>query len=153
MGLLKEFKEFAMRGNVMDLAVAVIMGNAFNKIVTSLVADVIMPPISNVISGVDIKNWTIDLPNFRAAASAVTEGVDKVAAAATAEPVTIKIGEFLQNTLDFVIVAFCIFMMIKLLNFLTRKKKEDPKPAELSPQEKLLTEIRDLLKSQSKPQA
>lgn len=143
MGLLKDFKEFAMRGNVVDMAVGVIMGTAFGKIVNSLVADVIMPPVSNLMGGVNVKDWVIELPDVKSAAAAAAGD-----ATAVAEPVVVKIGSFLQSTLDFLIVAICIFVMVRLMNTLWKKKEEAPKPAELSGEEKLLTEIRDLLKSQ-----
>lgn len=143
MGLLKEFKEFAMRGNVIDMAVGIIMGTAFGKIVNSLVTDVIMPPVSNLMGGVNVKDWVIQLPDVKsAAAAAVGE------AGAKAEPVVIHIGSFLQTTLDFIIVAACIFLMIRLMNVLWKKKEEKAPPPELSTEEKLLIEIRDLLKTQ-----
>ena len=143
MGLLKEFKEFAMRGNVIDMAVGIIMGTAFGKIVNSLVTDVIMPPVSNLMGGVNVKDWVIQLPDVKsAAAAAVGE------AGAKAEPVVIHIGSFLQTTLDFIIVAACIFLMIRLMNVLWKKKEEKTPPPELSTEEKLLIEIRDLLKTQ-----
>jgi large conductance mechanosensitive channel len=134
MGLLKEFKEFAMRGNVVDLAVGVIMGAAFGKIVDSLVKNVITPPIGYVIGGKQFEDLKAPLPAITIAGK-------------TLEPVTVNYGAFLQSTFDFVIIAFCIFLLIKVMNMLWKKKAEAPKPAELSTQEKLLTEIRDLLKS------
>lgn len=136
---LNEFKEFAMRGNVLDMAVGVIIGGAFGKIVSSLVNDVIMPPIGWLIGGVDFSKLKIELP-----AKQLMEGV-------VSEPATINYGVFLQTLLDFIIVAFCIFLMIKGVNKLSRKKKEapaEPAPApEPSAEEKLLAEIRDLLKN------
>lgn len=134
MSFLKEFREFAMRGNVVDLAVGVIIGAAFGKIVSSLVADIIMPPLGLLIGGIDFKDfhWVI-----RAAH-------DKQPA------VVMNYGNFLQNVFDFIVVAFAIFSAIKLMNKLRRtepeKPKEDPKP---TAEEKLLTEIRDLLKQQN----
>lgn len=135
MALLKEFKDFAMRGNVIDLAVGVIIGGAFGKIISSLVADVIMPPIGLLIGGV---NFT-DLKLVMKPAEMV-DGVQKAA-------VTLNYGNFLQVTFDFLIVAFCIFLFVKGINALSKKKEEAPAaPPEPSTQEKLLTEIRDLLK-------
>ena len=135
MGFIKEFKEFAMRGNVMDMAIGVIIGGAFGKIVTSLVNDIIMPPIGWLIGGINFKDLTVDLP-----VNPLTPDL---------EPVTINYGAFLQTTLDFLIVAFCIFLLIKGINMLNRKK-EEPAPAPEEPkgptQEELLAEIRDLLK-------
>lgn len=125
--MLKEFKEFAMRGNVVDMAVGIIIGAAFGKIVSSLVADVIMPPIGMIMGGVD----------FSDLAFALGEGADAA---------TINYGVFINTVLDFLIVAFAIFMVIKGMN--SMKKKEEAKPAEPpkpSKEEVLLTEIRDLL--------
>ena len=137
MKFLDEFKQFAMRGNVVDKAVGVIIGGAFGKIVSSLVSDVIMPPIGWLIGGVDFKDLKIALP----ANPLAPEG---------AEPVSIGYGAFLQNVLDFLIIAFCIFLIVKGITALTKKKKEEEKaaaPAEPSEDIKLLTEIRDLLKN------
>jgi large conductance mechanosensitive channel len=136
MGLLKEFKDFAMRGNVIDLAVGVIIGGAFGKIITSLVADVIMPLIGLLVAGVtftDLK-WEMKAPGL-------VNGVLKPA-------VYLNYGNFLQVTFDFLVVAFCIFMFIKGMNTLARKKEEAPvaTPDAPSKEEILLTEIRDLLK-------
>lgn len=125
MSFVKEFKEFAIKGNVMDMAVGVIIGGAFGKIVTSLVGDVLMPIIGVFTGGL----------NFTSLAITVGEA-------------EIKYGQFLQNIFDFIIIALCIFLMIKGMNSLKRKKVEEPAPvpAEPSNEEKLLTEIRDLLK-------
>ncbi len=127
MSFVKEFKEFAIKGNVMDMAVGVIIGGAFGKIVTSLVGDVLMPIIGVFTGGL----------NFSSLAITVGEA-------------EIKYGQFLQNIFDFIIIALCIFLMIKGMNSLKRKKVEEPAPepapAEPSNEEKLLTEIRDLLK-------
>lgn len=132
MGLAKEFKEFAMRGNVVDMAVGVIIGAAFGKIVSSLVKDVIMPPIGYLIGGVDFSDLKISI-------KALLEGQ---------EPVTINYGIFLQTVFDFLIIAFVIFMMIKLLNRLKRKEEAIPAaPPAPSKEELLLTEIRDILKN------
>jgi len=137
MSLLKEFKDFAMRGNVIDLAVGVIIGGAFGKIVASLVADVIMPPIGLLVGGVNFTDLKWDLK-----AAKVVDGVEKAA-------VTLNYGNFLQVTFDFIIVAFAIFMFIKGMNRLNKKKEEVPAPAAPpapSKEELLLAEIRDLLK-------
>ena len=137
MSLLKEFKSFAMRGNVIDLAVGVIIGGAFWKIVASLVADVIMPPIGLLIGGVNF----VDL-KWEMKAAEIVDGVEKAA-------VTLNYGNFLQVTFDFIIVAFAIFMFIKGMNRLNKKKEEAPAPAAPpapSKEELLLAEIRDLLK-------
>jgi len=132
--MLKEFREFAMRGNVVDLAVGVIIGAAFGKIVSSLVADIIMPPLGLLIGGIDFKQfaWTLR--------SAVGD----------TPAVVMHYGIFIQNVFDFVIVAFAIFMAIKLINKLNRKKKEEPKaPPAPTKEEVLLAEIRDILKHQN----
>lgn len=134
MSLLKEFREFAMRGNVVDLAVGVIIGAAFGKIVSSLVADIIMPPLGLLIGGVDFRQFAITL---RAAQGEIPA-------------VVMHYGIFIQNVFDFVIVAFAIFMAIKVINRLNRQKKEEPKaPPAPSKEEVLLSEIRDLLKEQN----
>lgn len=140
---LQDFKSFAMKGNVVDMAVGVIIGGAFGKIVTSVVNDIIMPPIGWLIGGVNFKDLKLELPINPIS---VKEGVEAV-------PVTINYGNFLQTTFDFLIIAFCIFLMVKGIAKLTTKKKEEPKPATPpappapSAEEKLLTEIRDLLKN------
>lgn len=136
---LSEFKQFAMRGNVLDMAVGVIIGGAFGKIVSSLVDDLIMPPIGWIIGGVNFSELKISLPTVEVAG-------EKLPAA------TINYGNFLQTTLDFVIIALCVFLLVKGINRLARKnaaaaKEEAPKAPEPSAEEKLLTEIRDLLKS------
>ncbi len=145
MGLLKEFKDFAMRGSVVDLAVGVIIGAAFGKIVNSLVADVIMPPIGYLIGGVKFTELKANLPAITIKVpdpESPGSFMDK-----TLEAVTVNYGNFLQTTFDFLIVAACVFLMVKIMNILWKKKVEDPKPKELTMEEKLLTEIRDLLKS------
>ena len=134
MSLLQEFKEFAMRGNVVDLAVGVIIGGAFGKIVSSLVADVLTPPIGYLTGGVKFENLAHQFPKANVGGVAL-------------EPVTINYGKFLQASFDFVIVALCVFAMVKVMNALMRKKAADPKPPDPTPSEKLLTEIRDLLKA------
>lgn len=139
MSVIKEFREFAVKGNVVDMAVGIIIGAAFGKIVSSLVADVVMPPIGLLIGGVDFSDLAVVLK----------------AATADAAAVTIAYGKFIQTTLDFIIVAFAIFMVIKALNKLKRKEAADPTPAPIpepptpSKEELLLTEIRDLLKQRS----
>ena len=131
MKLLQEFKSFAMRGNVVDMAVGIIIGAAFGKIVSSIVDDVIMPPIGLLVGGIDFSNLTITLK----------EAVENSPA------VVIKYGVFINTVIDFIIVAWAIFMVIKAMNSL--KKKEEAKPAPPKPTEEvvLLSEIRDLLKS------
>ncbi|MBQ3581473.1 MAG: large-conductance mechanosensitive channel protein MscL [Alistipes sp.] len=142
MGFLQEFKAFALKGNVMDMAVGVIIGGAFGKIVTSLVNDVIMPPIGLVVGGVDFSDLNLTLKQ------AVTDAAGEVLTPA----VTWNYGAFIQQVVDFAILAFCVFMMIKVMNRLMKKKEEEapaPAPApepEPTAEEKLLTEIRDLLK-------
>ena len=136
---MHEFKEFAMRGNVLDMAVGVILGGAFGKITTSLVNDVFMPLIGTLIGGVDLGKLNIVLKD------AVMNGEEVVAPA-----VTLSIGTFLTTVIDFILVAFVIFLMIKTINRFHKKKEEDPKPEEPKgpSTEELLTEIRDLLKEQ-----
>ena len=139
---LNEFKEFAMRGNVLDMAVGVIIGGAFGKIVSSVVIDVIMPPIGWLIGGVNFADLKLTLPTVQVAGEEF-------------KTATINYGSFLQTCFDFLIVAFCIFMLIKAVNKLAKKKEEPkepeaPKAPEPSAEEKLLMEIRDLLKSQQK---
>jgi large conductance mechanosensitive channel len=142
MGFLQEFKAFALKGNVMDMAVGVIIGGAFGKIVTSLVNDVIMPPIGLLVGGVDFTDLKLTLKQ------AVIEAGTEVTPA-----VTWNYGAFIQQVVDFTILAFCVFMMVKIMNQLIKKREEAPAPApapapepEPSAEEKLLTEIRDLLK-------
>ncbi len=131
MSMLKEFKEFAVKGNVVDMAVGIIIGVAFGKIVSSFVADVLMPPIGMLIGGVDFSNLVITL-------KAAEEGVEAVA---------LRYGVFLQAVFDFVIVAFAVFMAVKALNSMRKKEAETPAaPPAPSAQEQLLMEIRDLLK-------
>jgi large conductance mechanosensitive channel len=128
MGMIKEFKEFAVKGNVVDMAVGIIIGAAFGKIVSSFVADVIMPPIGMLMGGIDFTNLAITLK----------EAVGDTPA------VVISYGKFIQSMVDFTIVAFAIFMAVKAIN--SMKKKEEDKPEEPPRQEVLLEEIRDLLK-------
>jgi large conductance mechanosensitive channel len=138
MGMLGEFRQFAMRGNVVDLAVGVIIGGAFGKIVSSFVADVLMPPIGALLGGTDFTGFKLVLK-------------DKVVEAGKviSQAVTINYGNFIQVTIDFMIIAFSIFMMIKMMNAMNKKEvAPPPPPAEPSSEEKLLMEIRDLLKKQ-----
>jgi len=136
MGMMKEFKEFAMRGNVIDMAVGIVIGGAFGKIVSSLVKDVIMPPIGMALGNVDFSNLSFVLKE------AVMESGEVVA-----EAVTVNYGLFINTVIEFIIVAFAIFMVIKGMNKM-KKKEEEPAPApDPGPSEAdLLTEIRDLLK-------
>jgi large conductance mechanosensitive channel len=138
--MLKEFKEFAMRGNVMDMAVGIIIGGAFGKIVTSLVNDVVMPPIGLLMGNVDFSNLFLNLN--------MSNDYSSVAAAEAAGAPIVKYGVFINTVLDFVIVAFAIFLLIRALNRLKRKQEAAPPPAPPAPsaEETLLTEIRDLLK-------
>jgi large conductance mechanosensitive channel len=132
MGMAKEFKEFAMKGNMMDMAVGIIIGAAFGKIVSSIVADVLMPPLGLLLGGV----------NFVTLKLTLKEAVGNTAA------VTLNYGAFLQTVVDFVIVAFAIFLMIRGINSLRKKQEEAPAaPAAPPNQEILLAEIRDLLKN------
>lgn len=136
MGMISEFKEFAMRGNVIDLAVGVVIGGAFGKIVTSLVDKVIMPPIGWLIGNVDFSALAWELAPARIGA----DGVEVPA-------VVIGYGDFINTLIQFIIVAFAIFMLIKVINKLARKKAEEPAaPAEPSEEVLLLREIRDNLK-------
>jgi len=136
-GFLQDFKAFAMRGNVVDMAVGVIIGGAFGKIVSSVVNDVLMPPIGWLIGGVNFSDLKYELP-----ANPLNPDL---------EAVTINYGAFLQACIDFLIIAFCVFLMVRAIARLTTKKEEEPAapaPApEPSAEEKLLTEIRDLLKN------
>ncbi|MEO3406932.1 large-conductance mechanosensitive channel protein MscL [Mucilaginibacter sp. CAU 1740] len=130
MAIVKEFKEFAMRGNVVDLAVGVIIGAAFGKIVTSLVTDIIMPPIGILTGGIDFKDLKYVLK----------PAVDKTPETA------INYGLFINNVIDFLIVAFCIFLIVKGINSLKKKEEAAPAaPPAPTKEEVLLTEIRDLL--------
>ncbi len=135
MSFVKEFREFAVKGNVVDMAVGIIIGAAFGKIVSSLVSDVVTPPLGYLIGGVDFTKLAITLP-------AIQEG---------AEPVTIRYGVFLQAAFDFVIVALAIFMLVKLINRLRRTEEAKPAAPPTPPrQEILLEEIRDLLRQQQR---
>ena len=130
---LQDFKAFAMRGNVIDMAVGVIIGGAFGKIISSVVADVIMPPLGLLVGGVNFTDLKLELKP--------AEMVDGV---------MLNYGNFLQTAFDFIIIALSIFLLVKLIGKLMRKKKEEPAaPPAPSKEEQLLTEIRDLLKKQS----
>lgn len=132
--ILNEFKAFAVKGNAVDMAVGVIIGGAFGKIVSSIVNDIIMPPIGWLIGGVNFSDLKFELPTVKIGDE-------------TMQAATINYGNFLQTCLDFFIVAFCIFLLIKLVNKFAKKKEEEPKPEpKPTAEEKLLTEIRDLLK-------
>jgi len=130
--MLKEFKNFALKGNVLDLAVGVIIGGAFGKIVTSLVNDIIMPVLGIILGRINLKHlkWVI-----RPAEGEISE-------------LAVSYGEFMQNVIDFLIIAFSIFMVIKFLEkFKKKEEKKPPEPPKLTKEEELLTEIRDLLKN------
>ena len=137
MSLLNEFKAFAVKGNVVDMAVGIIIGAAFGKIVSSFVGDVIMPPIGLLIGGVDFSDLAITLK----------------AAEGEIPAVVLSYGKFIQTILDFVIVAFAIFMGVKVINKLKREEAAAPElPPTPTPEETLLTEIRDLLKARQDKQ-
>jgi large conductance mechanosensitive channel len=134
MGMMKEFKEFAVKGNVIDMAVGIIIGAAFGKIVSSFVGDVIMPPIGVLIGGIDFTNLALTIKQ----------------ASGDIPAVVISYGKFIQTVVDFAIVAFAIFIAVKGINSLKRKKEEEPQAPPAPPaQEVLLGEIRDLLKARS----
>lgn len=131
MGMMSEFKAFAMKGNVMDMAVGIIIGGAFGKIVSSFVNDILMPPLGILMGGVDFKDLNFVIQK----------------AAGEAAAVTINYGQFIQTAVDFIIIAFAIFMMIKAMNNMQKKEEEAPaEPPKPSNEEVLLSEIRDLLK-------
>lgn len=141
MSFFKEFKDFALKGNVMDMAVGVIIGGAFSKIVTSLVNDIIMPPIGLLLGNADFSDLRINISKVR-----------DVISGTEAEPVYWNYGAFIQQCVDFAILAFCVFLMVKIMNRLIRKRESapatPPAPPAPSKEEQLLTEIRDLLKKQ-----
>ncbi len=131
MGMMTEFREFAMRGNVVDMAVGIVIGGAFGKIVSSFVSDVLMPPIGLAVGGVDFSKLSMVLKE----------------AADGAEAVTLNYGAFIQSVVDFIIIAFAIFMVIKAMNSMKRKEEAAPEePPKPSDEVVLLTEIRDALK-------
>ena len=144
--ILNEFKAFAVKGNAVDMAVGVIIGGAFGKIVSSIVNDIIMPPIGWLIGGVNFSDLKFELPSVQIAGE-------------TMQAATINYGTFIQTIIDFVIIAFCVFMLVKGINKLAslKNKEEEQKQSEATPEEPkptkeeiLLTEIRDLLKNQNK---
>ena len=138
--MLKEFRDFAMKGNVIDLAVGIIIGAAFGKIVSSVVNDVIMPPIGLLVGGINFTDIKITMKD------AIT---DPATGKILKDAVTLKIGNFIQTLVDFTIVAFSVFLMVKGLNSLSRKKALEtapPPPPPITKDQELLTEIRDLLK-------
>lgn len=126
--ILNEFKEFISKGNVVDMAVGLIVGSAFTAIVTSLVEDIFTPIIGMILAGINFKSLGIEIP--------------------WGNHPFIAIGSFIQNVITFIITAACVFMVVKLMNVFRKKKEETPEPPKLSKEELLLTEIRDLLKEQ-----
>lgn len=126
MGMMQEFKEFAMKGNVMDMAVGIVIGGAFGKIISALVGKIIMPITGALTAGVDFAKANTDIPN------------------PNGEPVNIVYGEFIQATIDFIIIAFAIFLVVRVMN--SMKKKEEAAPAKTPEDIELLREIRDALK-------
>ena len=145
MSIMKEFKEFVMRGNVVDLAIGVVIGAAFGKISTSLVNDIIMPPLGKLMGGIDFKEKFLNLDPDKLTTTG--NKVLTLADAKNAGATVITYGSFINTVLDFVIVAFCIFMLIKLMNRLW--KVQFLAPAAPTPTEQLLTEIRDTLRARS----
>lgn len=142
MKLINEFKSFAIKGNMVDMAVGIIIGGAFGKIVASLVNDVIMPPLGLLIGGINFSGLKITLK----------EAVADTTGAVTDPAVTLNYGQFIQNLLDFTIVALAVFMMIKAMNRMRSSKETQaspPAPPQISNEEKLLAEIRDILKNKS----
>ena len=132
MGMMSEFKDFAMRGNVVDMAVGIVIGGAFGKIVSSFVADVLMPPIGVLLGGVNFSGLSLQL-------QAAADGADEV---------MLNYGSFIQTVIDFIIIAFAIFMVVKAMNSVKKKEEEAPaEPPKPSDEVVLLTEIRDALKS------
>jgi large conductance mechanosensitive channel len=144
MKFLDEFKSFAVKGNMIDMAVGIIIGGAFGKIVSSLVNDVIMPPLGVLIGGV----------NFTGFKLTIKEAVADAAGTVTSQAVTLNYGQFIQNLFDFIIIAFAVFMMIKAMNRMRAKQEQPaptppPAPPQPTNEEKLLAEIRDLLKARN----
>jgi large conductance mechanosensitive channel len=141
MSIVKEFREFAVKGNMMDLAVGIIIGGAFGKVVSSIVADVLMPPLGLLIGGLNFTDIKINLKEAM------------VDAAGKAHPaVTLNLGNFIQSLVDFGIIAFAVFLLVKGINRMNRKAAEEPPvPAAPTKQEELLAEIRDLLKKEIEP--
>jgi len=149
MSIVTEFKEFAIKGNVVDMAVGVIIGGAFGKIVSSVVADIIMPPIGKALGGVNFADLFFSLDPEK------TKGITSLAKAKESGAAVIAYGQFINICIDFIILAFCVFLLVKAINTI-RKQLEKPAPAapaapaEPPAQEKLLMEIRDLLKQQAR---
>jgi large conductance mechanosensitive channel len=136
MGMIKEFKEFAVKGNMLDLAVGIIIGGAFGKVVSSIVADILMPPLGLLIGGINFADIKIKLKD------ALVDAMGK-----SHEAVTLNIGNFIQSLVDFTIIAFAVFLIVKAINRMNRKAAEAPAPpAPPTKQEELLAEIRDLLR-------
>jgi large conductance mechanosensitive channel len=131
MSMMSEFKDFAMKGNVVDMAVGIVIGGAFGKIVSSFVADVLMPPLGLLLGNVDFSDLAVTLRDAADGAAAVT----------------LKYGAFIQTVVDFVIIAFAIFMVVKAMNTLKKKEEAAPPPPAPSKEEVLLTEIRDALRA------
>ena len=147
--MLKEFKEFAMKGNVIDMAVGIIIGAAFGKIISSLVTDVIMPPIGKIMGGVDFKDLFVNLDPGKLTKAG--GAVKSLADAKDAGAAVVAYGQFINTVIDFLIVAFCIFAVVKGMNTLKRKPVPvvTAPPPEPTREEKLLAEIRDVLKARS----
>ena len=144
MGMISEFKDFAMKGNVMDMAIGIIIGGAFGTIVKSMVDDVIMPPIGLALGKVDFSKLKMTLQE--AAPASTNEAGEAVAAV---EAVTLNYGQFINNIISFLIVAFCVFLLVKAMNSAKKKEEEAPAaPPEPSAEEKRLIEIRDILSKQ-----
>ena len=142
MSLIKEFKEFIMKGNVIDLAVAVIIGGAFGKVITSLVNDILMPPIGLLLGKVDFKELKVVIQSGK---ETVMNGTQVITPAVS--EVSLNYGAFVQNVFDFVIIGFCIFIALKAYQKVVKQKEEAPAPPPgPSNEEKLLSEIRDILK-------
>lgn len=159
MAFFKEFKEFALKGNMMDMAVGVIIGGAFGKIVSSLVNDILMPPIGALLGNTDFSQLRLDISKVRDVTSGAVRSMEGVvgaggdAAAQAAEPIYWNYGAFIQQCVDFTILALCVFLLVRLMNRLMKKKETAPAPAAapvMSKEEQLLSEIRDLLKEQKK---
>lgn len=160
MAFFKEFKEFALKGNVMDMAVGVIIGGAFGKIVSSLVDDILMPPIGALLGNTDFSRLRIDLSKVRHVTSGVVQHVGDMVGGSDAivpppaEPIYWNYGAFIQQCVDFTILALCVFLIVKLMNRLIRKREAAPAAPAPEPaptrEELLLREIRDLLKEQQK---
>ncbi|MEG2366167.1 MAG: large-conductance mechanosensitive channel protein MscL [Alistipes sp.] len=164
MAFFQEFKTFALKGNVMDMAVGVIIGGAFGKIVSSLVNDILMPPIGALFGNTDFSKLRLDISKIRDISSEATHAIASEAdaltpdsvhivnavAAVPADPIYWNYGAFIQQCVDFTILALCVFLMVKLMNKMMKKEEPAPAPAAPTKEETLLSEIRDLLKNQQK---